>query len=124
VNDFLIIDDNAFDIGHLRAVLHMVRGYGIEVRSASSAKDALKAVYERAPDVIFADHLSASETAFSTMERLRGAGYSGPIVVVTGVGDRIKHRQMKAAGAFDVVVKDDLDAAMLAQTLARIRESG
>ena len=73
VKNFLIIDDNTFDIGHLRAVLHMVRGYEIDVRSATSAKEALQAVRERAPDVVFADHLSATDTAFSTMERLRKA---------------------------------------------------
>lgn len=122
LTDFMIIDDNVSDIGHLRAILHMVAGYDVSVREMTSAQAAVDAVSARAPQVVFTDHLSATDTAFSTMLKLRGVGYLGPIVVVTGLGDPIKKQQLLAAGAVDVVNKDDLDSALLAQTLAKVRE--
>lgn len=118
--NFLIIDDNPFDIGHLRAVLHMVCGYDVEIREATSAQDALEAVKSRSPEVIFTDHLSPRDTAISTLLKLREIGYDGPVVVVTGLADRFKHKELLSAGASDIVVKDDLDSSRLAKTLAKI----
>lgn len=120
---FLIIDDNRHDIGHLKAVLHMVAGYDIDIRSAASTSTALDAVNEQRPELIFTDHLSPGETAFSTILKLRGIGYDGPIVVVTGLADPFKTRQLLDAGAVDVVIKDDLDSSAIAATLAKVRAS-
>lgn len=117
---FLIIDDNPFDIGHLRAVLHMVCGYDVEIREATSASDAIEAVKDRSPEVIFADHLSPNDTAISTLLKLRAVGYDGPVVVVTGLADRFKHNELLSAGVSDIVVKDDLDSSRLAETLAKL----
>lgn len=123
LSDFLIIDDSPSDIGHLRACLHIVTGYEVSVRETSTAKGALEAVEAKAPQLVFTDHLTPTDTAFSTMTKLRAVGYDGPIVVVTGHGDPVKRQQLMAAGAVAVVDKDDLDAALLAQTLAKVRET-
>lgn len=123
LTDFLIIDDDPRDIGHLRACLHMVVGYEVRVREMSSADKAIEAVGQEPPHVVFTDHLSPVDTAFSTILKLRGIGYQGPVVVVTGHGDPIKRQQLLAAGAVEVVDKDDLDSALLAKTLAKVRES-
>ena len=122
LKDFLIIDDNASDIGHLRACLHIVAGYHVSVREMGTAQAAVDAVGAKPPQLVFTDHLSPTDTAFSTILKLRGIGYDGPVVVVTGHGDPIKRQQLLAAGAVAVVDKDDLDAALLAQTLAKVRE--
>ena len=121
--DFLIIDDNPYDVGHLRAVLHMVFGYEVEIRDVASARDAIAAVQARTPEVVFADHLSPSDTAFSTLMKLRQVGYDGPIVVVTGLADPFKRHELLNAGAADVVIKDDLDSSTLASTLAKLGPS-
>jgi two-component system CheB/CheR fusion protein len=118
--NFLIIDDNPFDVGHLRAVLHMVCGYNVDIREVNTARDAVEAVKARSPEVVFTDHLSPKDTAFATLLKLRQVGYDGPIVVVTGLADRLKHKELLEAGAADVVVKDDLDSQRLAATLAKI----
>jgi CheY-like chemotaxis protein len=123
LHDFLIIDDNPSDVGHLRACLHMVAGYDVTVREMSTATDAIEAVSANPPQLVFTDHLSPTDTAFSTILKLRGIGYLGPVVVVTGHGDPIKRQQLLAAGAIAVVDKDDLDSALLAKTLAKVRES-
>ena len=123
LTNFLIIDDNASDAGHLRACIRIVAGYDVRVREALTASEALDAVKEQQPEVVFTDHLSPQDTAFATMLRLRGIGYDGPIVVVTGHRDPAVRQQLIAAGAVAIVDKDDLDAALLAQTLAKVRET-
>lgn len=119
---FLIIDDNASDAGHLRACIRIVAGYAVTVRESSTSAEALEAVKTEAPELVFTDHLSPTDTAFATILKLRGIGYKGPVVVVTGHRDPATRQQLLAAGAVAVVDKDDLDAALLAQTLAKVRE--
>ena len=121
LHDFLIIDDNASDIGHLRACLHMVAGYEVSVRQASTAEGAIETVRQKQPQVVFTDHLSPTDTAFSTILKLRAIGFEGPVVVVTSHEGRAKRQQLMAAGAVDVVNKDDLNSALLATTLAKVR---
>lgn len=118
---FLIIDDSASDAGHLRACIRIVAGYQVDVRESSTSAEALEAVKAETPELVFTDHLSPTDTAFATILKLRGIGYKGPVVVVTGHRDPATRQQLLAAGAVAVVDKDDLDAALLAQTLAKVR---
>ena len=123
LSKFLIIDDSASDAGHLRACIRIVAGYDVEVRETSTTADALEAVKTEAPQLVFTDHLGPTDTAFATILKLRGIGYKGPVVVVTGHRDPATRQQLFAAGAVAVVDKDDLDAALLAQTLAKVRDT-
>ncbi len=122
LTNFLIIDDSASDAGHLRACIRIVAGYQVNVRETSTSAEALEAVKSETPELVFTDHLSPTDTAFAKILKLRGIGYKGPVVVVTGHRDRATKQQLLAAGAIAVVDKDDLDAALLAQTLATVRE--
>ena len=123
LKDFLIIDDNDIDVSHLRACLHMVAGYEVSVRQAGTPQSAIDAVKDRPPHVIFTDSLNAIDTAFTTILKLRGIGYHGPVVVVTGNEDPVKKQQLMAAGAVEVVGKDSLNSQELARTLAKVREA-
>lgn len=123
LTNFLIIDDSASDAGHLRACIRIVAGYQVNVREASTSDDAIEAVKSETPQLVFTDHLSKTDTAFATILKLRGIGYQGPVVVVTGHRDPATHKQLLAAGALAVVDKDELDSALVAQTLAKVRES-
>jgi DNA-binding NarL/FixJ family response regulator len=98
----------------------MVCGYDVDIREVNSSRDAIEAVKARSPEVVFTDHLSPTDTAFSTLLKLREVGYDGPIVVVTGLADRLKHMELLNAGAAEIVVKDDLDSRQIAATLAKI----
>lgn len=123
LKDFLIIDDNAIDVSHLRACLHMVAGYEVSVREAGTTQGALDAVKERHPQVVFTDSLNVVDTAYATILKLRGIGYLGPVVVVTGNEDPVRRQQAMAAGAVEVVGKDNLTSQVLARTLAKVREA-
>ena len=50
LTDVLIVEDENFDADRLRATLHIMFGYGIQVRRAKTLGSALDAVIERHPD--------------------------------------------------------------------------
>ena len=124
VHDILIVEDENFDADRLKATLHIMFGYGIEVRRAKTLGSALDAVIERHPEVIFLDdYLKPNDNATHTIPFLRRCGYAGPIVVVSGEVDRKRRGILVKAGAIDVIHKDDLDSVRIAEAMARIHEA-
>ena len=119
--DLLIIDDDTFDADRLRATLHLMFGYDISVRRAKTLGSALDCVIERQPELIFLDDiLKPSDTATNTVPFLRRCGYDGPIIIVSGMVDRQRRAVLVAAGAADVIHKDDLDSVRVAEALTRV----
>lgn len=121
ISDFLIVEDENFDADRLRATLHIMFGYTIQVRRAKTLGSALDAVIERRPELVFLDdYLKPSDNATQTIPFLRRCGYEGPIVVVSGAVDRQRRTTLIKAGAIDVIHKDDLDSVRVAEALERV----
>ena len=119
LTDILIVEDENFDADRLRATLHIMFGYEIEVRRAKTLGSALDAVIERHPEVIFLDdYLKPNDNATHTIPFLRRCGYAGPIIVVSGEVDRQRRGVLIKAGAIDVIHKDDLDSVRIAEAMA------
>lgn len=119
-SDVLIVEDENFDADRLRATLHIMFGYTIDVRRARTLGSALDCVIERQPELIFLDdYLKPSDNATHTIPFLRRCGYVGPIIVVSGQVDRQRRAMLVKAGAVDVIHKDDLDSVRIAEALAR-----
>ncbi len=123
-SDILIVEDENFDADRLRATLHIMFGYSIEVRRARTLGSALDCVIERHPQLVFLDdYLKPSDNAAQTIPFLRHCGYGGPIIVVSGQVDRLRRAMLVKAGAVDVIHKDDLDSVRIAEALSRIAET-
>ena len=121
LQDILIVEDENFDADRLRATLHIMFGYGVEVRRAKTLGSALDAVIEKKPGIIFLDdYLKPNDNATHTIPFLRRCGYEGPIVVVSGAVDRQRRSLLVKAGAVDVIHKDDLDSVRIAEALGRV----
>ncbi|MFM9943533.1 MAG: response regulator [Hyphomicrobiaceae bacterium] len=124
LTDFLIVEDENFDADRLRATLHIMFGYGIQVRRAKTLGSALDAVIEKKPEIIFLDdYLKPNDNATHTIPFLRRCGYEGPIVVVSGAVDRHRRATLVKAGAIDVIHKDDLDSVRIAEALAAVHKA-
>lgn len=124
-DDILIVEDENFDADHLKATLHIMFGYSIQVRRARTLGSALDAVIERQPEVVFLDdYLKPNDNATHTIPFLRRCGYEGPIVVVSGAVDRSRRSMLVKAGAVDVIHKDDLDSVRISEALQRVRAAG
>lgn len=120
-DDVLIVDDNTFDADTMRAILHVLFGYGITVRRANTLGSAVDCVMAKKPSLIVLDDiLPPSDTAVDTIPYLRGTGYAGPIVVISGGVTQRRRVDLIAAGASDVVHKDDLDSVRLSEALQRV----
>jgi len=120
ISDFLVVEDETFDADRLCATLHIMFGYQIRIRRATTLGAALDCVIERAPQFVFLDdYLKPSDNASHTIPFLRRCGYEGPIVVVSGAVDRQRRAPLLRAGANDVIHKDDVDSVRIAESLGR-----
>ncbi|MFN0218494.1 MAG: response regulator [Hyphomicrobium sp.] len=118
--DVLIIDDDSLDADRMLGTLRVMCGYDASLRRASTIAAALELVKARSPDFIFLDDiLKPSDDAIQTIPYLRSAGYQGPIVVVSGQVTRKRKPALLAAGATDVIHKDDVDSVRLAEAVQR-----
>ena len=69
---FLVVEDNTLEADRLKATLHSIFGYEIEVRHAPTLGTALDRVMERKPDIVFLDdHLKPADHAGDLIPMLR-----------------------------------------------------
>lgn len=121
LSDVLVVDDEAADADRLKATLRVMFGYEIDVRRAPTLGSAVDCVLARCPVIIFLDDiLKPSDSATDTIPFLRRAGYEGPIVVISGQVTKKRRLELVAAGADDVIHKDDLDSVRLGEALLRV----
>ncbi len=121
--DVLIVEDETIDADRLSATLRVLFGYETQIRVASSLGDAVDRIIEQTPCVLFLDDiLKPSATATQSIPLLREAGYPGAIIVVSGQVTHARRSGLIAAGASDVIHKDDLDSVRVAQALSGLSQ--
>lgn len=120
-HDILVVEDDTLNSERLTATLRVIFGYAAQIRTASTLGDAVNAVIERKPGIIFLDDvLKPSSSASQGIPLLRNAGYAGPIIIVSGLVTHARRISLLAEGAIDVVHKDDVDSVRLAEALGRL----
>lgn len=121
LKDVLVVEDENLDADRMFATLRVMFGYDVQVRRASTLAAAVDAVLQRKPELIFLDDiLKPSDDASQTIPFLRRAGYEGPIVIVSGQATRNRRTVLLAAGATDVIHKDEVDSVRLSEALTRV----
>jgi DNA-binding NarL/FixJ family response regulator len=121
LQNMLIVEDDISDSDRLRATLRVILGYEFLVRVAATLGSALDGVLSKQPDLVFLDDLlKPSDTATHSIPFLRRAGYTGPIVVISGQVTRNRRAELMALGAAEVIHKDDVDSVRLTEALARV----
>ena len=125
LTNVLVVDDCSTDIKRLRATLHLMFGYEINVREANTLSSAIDQVLKHKPQLILLDdnlELSA-DRACDSIPYLRRVGYEGPIVVVSGVATRRRRMDLMKAGAAEVLHKDDVDSVRINEVLPGILDT-
>ena len=121
LKDVLVVEDESMDADRMFATLRVMFGYDLEIRRANTLASAVDMVMARKPEIVFLDDiLKPSDDASQTIPFLRRAGFEGPIVVVSGQVTRTRRTTLIAAGATEVIHKDDVDSVRLTETLQRI----
>jgi DNA-binding NarL/FixJ family response regulator len=125
LRDVLVVEDETMDADRLKATLRVMFGYDLEVRRAATLASALDCIIAQKPEIVFLDDvLKPSDNASTTIPYLRRAEYTGPIVVVSGQVTRNRRNELLAAGATDVIHKDDVDSVRLGEALLRVFDNG
>ena len=121
LKDVLVVEDESMDADRMFATLRVMFGYDLEIRRANTLASAVDMVMARKPEIVFLDDiLKPSDDASQTIPFLRRAGFEGPIVVISGQVTRTRRTTLIAAGATEVIHKDDVDSVRLTETLQRI----
>ncbi len=121
LRDILVVEDENLDAERLIATLRVVFGYETHIRRAASLTDAVDSVVSEKPSLVFLDDiLKPSTDAKQSIPLLRGAGYAGPIIVVSGQVTHSRRSSLLADGASDVIHKDDVDSVRVAEALAQL----
>jgi len=121
LRDILVIDDEHLDAERLTATLRVVFGYDAEIRWASTLGDAVDSVMSNAPSLVFLDDILKPPTdALQAIPLLRGAGFAGPIIIVSGQVTHSRCSCLLNCGASDVIHKDDIDSVRVAEALSRL----
>jgi DNA-binding NarL/FixJ family response regulator len=119
LTDVLVVEDEALDAERLTATLRVIFGYELRIHLASTVGDAVDRVIESKPSLVFLDDiLKPSTNALQTIPLMRGAGYTGPIIVISGQVTHSRRSRLLANGASDVIHKDDVDSVRVAEAIA------
>lgn len=112
--------DAAADAEHLTATLRVLLGYNVPIRRVSSLDAALGSLAEHHPAHVFMAELACpSIDAGNATAELRRAGYEGPVIVVCNDGSHVSRARLITGGASDVIPKDDLCSARIAEAFNR-----
>jgi DNA-binding response OmpR family regulator len=120
-----IIDDTQFDADVLAGRLRKVLGREIELDIARNLNMLHKQWAERKPDLVFLDdRLGQTGTATVHVPALRRMGYTGAIIVVSGLMLRDRRAELIRIGAFEALHKDDLDTETMIRLLLQLIDLG
>lgn len=117
----LVIETAAVDAERLRATLRVLFGYQVPIVWASSLPDALARLGETKPELAFLGDLGSQADAPSAIGVLRRAGFAGPIIAVSNTVTPALRLRTITDGAIDVIHKDDLHSARIAEALQSAR---
>ena len=121
LNNILIVEDEATDADRLKATLHLMFGYDIQIQHAATLSIATDLILENTPQLVFLDDiLKPSDTASHSIPLIRRAGFDGPIVVISGQVTRTRRNELYDIGATEVLHKDDVDSVHVAECLTRV----
>ena len=123
----LVVDDEP----NIRDLLvTSLRFAGYQVRAVSNGAQTISAVLEEEPDLIILDVMLPDMNGFSVTKRLRGAGYTAPILFLTAKDETEDKIEGLNAGGDDYVTKpfslDEIVArlqAILRRTMQADEES-
>lgn len=125
VRSILIIDDAAFDGDVLASSLRLVFGQGVEIVQVRNVQTIRKVVVEVKPDLLFLDdRLSHSVSAETSLDAIRRAGYTRPIIITSGLLTRARQIELGKLGVADIVHKDDCNTARLSEAVLKALDGG
>lgn len=120
-HDIVVLEDERLDSDRLLATLRTIYGYDIEVRRARTLTSGVDLILARLPDLVMLDdYMGAVDRADDAIPLIRRAGFTGPIVVVSGALNRNRRTELMRLGVADAINKDDLDSGTIGKVLLQL----
>ena len=121
MTNILIIEDNREYASTLGANF---RHEGYDVELAHTGAEGLERAKSSTPDLIVLDLMLPAMSGYSVLQRLRDAGSTTPVLVMTALGTEDEKLRGFALGADDYVVKPYDLRELLARIRAVLRRVG
>ncbi len=118
----LVIDDDPGDAELLYRLLEDHPDKSIEYLPFTDSASALARLREGNVDVIFVDYLLGPETGLDVLGKIKQAGVTTPIIMLTGQGDEEVAVEAMKSGAADYLIKGRLSRDGLHRTLLNVLE--
>lgn len=67
--------------------------------------------------IVLDDNMDAGATAMDTLPMIRAAGYTGPVLLVSGLLTNTRRAELKRLGFAVILAKDELDSVELGERL-------
>ena len=112
----LVIDTDATDRSRLREAMEATVGVTVTVEEATNSEQGRRAILEREHDVILVDQQLGRVSGLDLIRQLHEVA-SGPMIVVTGTDDPEIDREAQRAGAYDYLLKHEVQASWIGRTL-------
>lgn len=115
--DILIIDDDEDDYLIIRSLLEEISRSPLSLEWASSYTEGEAILTENRHSVCLMDYRLGAHTGISLLKKAPDLGFTGPIILLTGLNDGEIDMIALEAGAVDYLVKDGLTAQGLSRSI-------
>ena len=113
----LIVDDDEDDFFITSDYIKEIEGGRFIIQWVQQYKDALAFMKEKAFDIYFVDYRLGAKTGLDLLKDAIAANCEEPIILLTGKGNRDIDRLAMKSGAFDYLVKSELNTEKLERTI-------
>jgi diguanylate cyclase len=113
----LLVEDNPGDVRLVQELLRAAWVVAGSINHVSSVEDAIGLVAKDVPACILLDLSLPDAQGLGTLERVRDAHPSVPIVVLTGTDDEAQAVQAVQEGAQDYLIKGQVDGHLLGRAI-------
>lgn len=116
----MILDDIGVNRTMLKGILHSVHKKAIIIEAVSGEEcislyhELLESLYTI--DCLFLDYQLPGMNGLETANKIRGSGYSGPMVMITAMGDD-RVSELKKSGVFCDVLRKPISHDMIRRQL-------
>jgi two-component system cell cycle sensor histidine kinase/response regulator CckA len=115
--DVLLVEDDEEDYYIVRRLLARATTIRCFLHWCATSEAALQTLRQRPFDVCLMDYRLGADDGLTLLRTIRREGFALPVILLTGQGDVAVDLEAMAAGAWDYLVKGQLDAAQLERSI-------
>ena len=113
----LLVDDDQDDYFITSEYIREIEEGQFEIAWANTYQQALSYMKEHAFDIYFVDYRLGAKTGVELLKEAIASKCEEPIILLTGKGNRAIDREAMKLGAFDYLVKSELNTEKLERTI-------